>query len=278
MLIPIIMVLVIVLAFVFSSIKILTEYERGVVFLLGKFQTVKGPGMIIVVPFIQQMNRVDLRVVVLDVPPQDVISRDNVSAKVNAVIYFRVVDSEKAVIQVADPIGATSQLAQTTLRSVLGQHDLDDMLAERDSLNEDIQKILDEQTDAWGIKVTNVEIKQIELDENMVRAIARQAEAERVRRAKVINARGELEASEKLTQAAKRMATEPQSMQLRYLQTLTEVAQPGKSNTILFPLPLDLIKPLVEKFGGGDKALMPDVLATSDTNEPDGSSDNTSDS
>ncbi|MDN5865422.1 MAG: slipin family protein [Gammaproteobacteria bacterium] len=248
--IPIIIVIVIILLFILSSIKILKEYERGVIFLLGKFQGVKGPGLIIVVPVIQQMAKVDLRVIVLDVPPQDVISRDNVSAKVNAVIYFRIVDAEHAIIQVADPFGATSQLAQTTLRSVLGQHELDDMLAERDKLNEDIQKILDEQTDAWGIKVTNVEIKQIELDENMVRAIARQAEAERVRRAKIINAQGELQASEKLTQAAERMATQPQAMQLRYLQTLTEVAQPGKSNTILFPLPLDLIKPLIEKFGG----------------------------
>jgi regulator of protease activity HflC (stomatin/prohibitin superfamily) len=248
--IPVVIVVGIILFFFLNAIKILKEYERGVIFLLGKYQTTKGPGLIIVVPVIQQMAKVDLRVIVMDVPPQDVISRDNVSAKVNAVIYFRVVDSERAIIQVADPFGATSQLAQTTLRSVLGQHDLDDMLAEREKLNADIQKILDEQTDAWGIKVTNVEIKQIELDENMVRAIARQAEAERVRRAKIINAKGELQASEKLTQAAERLATQPQSMQLRYLQTLTEVAQPGKSNTILFPLPLDLIKPLLGKLGG----------------------------
>jgi regulator of protease activity HflC (stomatin/prohibitin superfamily) len=262
MLVPIVVVIAIIVAFIFSALKVLTEYERGVIFLLGKFQSVKGPGLVVVVPGIQQMSRVDLRVVVMDVPPQDIISRDNVSAKVNAVIYFRVVDAERAVIQVADPIGATSQLAQTTLRSVLGQHELDDMLAEREKLNEDIQKILDEQTDAWGIKVTNVEIKQIELDENMVRSIARQAEAERVRRAKVINAEGELQASVKLTEAAERLAAQPQAMQLRYLQTLTEVAQPGKSNTILFPLPLDLIKPLVEKSGGGK--VTPAVLPGSD--------------
>ena len=246
MLIPILVAVAIVVLIILSAIKILKEYERGVIFLLGKFQAVKGPGLIIVIPGIQQMTRVDLRVIVMDVPPQDVISRDNVSAKVNAVIYFRIVDPERAIIQVADPFGATSQLAQTTLRSVLGQHELDDMLAERDKLNADIQEILDEQTDAWGIKVTNVEIKQIELDENMVRAIARQAEAERTRRAKIINAEGELQASEKLTQAANKLATQPQAIQLRYLQTLTEVAAPGKSNTILFPLPIDLIRPLLE--------------------------------
>ncbi|MGH8225271.1 MAG: slipin family protein, partial [Gammaproteobacteria bacterium] len=227
--IPIAIVIVIILLFIMSSIKVLKEYERGVVFLLGKFQATKGPGLIILVPGVQQMTRVDLRVIVMDVPPQDVISRDNVSARVNAVIYFRIVDPERAIIQVADPFDATSQLAQTTLRSVLGRHELDDMLAERDKLNVAIQTILDEQTDAWGIKVSNVEIKQIELDENMVRAIARQAEAERTRRAKVINAEGELQASEKLTQAAERLAMQPQAIQLRYLQTLTEVAQPGKS-------------------------------------------------
>ncbi len=246
--IPIVIVIAIVVLFILSSIKILKEYERGVVFWLGKFQATKGPGLVIIVPGIQQMTRVDLRVVVMDVPPQDVISRDNVSAKVNAVIYFRIVDPERAIIQVADPFDATSQLAQTTLRSVLGRHELDDMLAERDKLNVAIQTILDEQTDAWGIKVSNVEIKQIELDENMVRAIARQAEAERTRRAKVINAEGELQASEKLTQAANKLATQPQAIQLRYLQTLTEVAQPGKSNTIIFPLPLDLVAPLLGKF------------------------------
>jgi regulator of protease activity HflC (stomatin/prohibitin superfamily) len=260
--IPIIIVIVIIVLFILSSIKVLKEYERGVIFLLGKYQGIKGPGLIIVVPILQQMSRVDLRVIVLDVPPQDVISQDNVSAKVNAVVYFRVVDPDRAIIQVADAFAATSQLAQTTLRSVLGQHDLDDMLAEREKLNADIQEILDEQTDAWGIKVTNVEIKQVELDENMVRVIARQAEAERVRRAKIINAKGELQASEKLTQAAARLATQPQAMQLRYLQTLTEVAQPGKSNTILFPLPLDLIKPLVEKFGGSAPTPAPAAAST----------------
>ena len=235
-----------ILLLVLSSLKILREYERGVIFLLGKFQSTKGPGMIIVVPVVQQMVKIDLRVVVMDVPPQDVISRDNVSVRVNAVVYFRILDPERAVIQVVEAYEATSQLAQTTLRSVLGRHELDEMLSERDKLNADIQEILDVQTDAWGIKVTNVEIKQIELDENMVRAIARQAEAERVRRAKIINAEGELQASEKLTQAAARLATQPQAMQLRYLQTLTEVVSPGKSNTILFPLPLDLIRPLLE--------------------------------
>ncbi|HYW75048.1 MAG TPA: slipin family protein [Gammaproteobacteria bacterium] len=253
MLIPILVAIGIVVLIVLSALKILNEYERGVIFLLGKFQAVKGPGLIVVVPVIQRIVKVDLRVVVMDVPPQDVISRDNVAVKVNAVIYFRIVDPERAIIQVADPFGATSQLAQTTLRSVLGQHELDDMLAERDKLNADIQEILDEQTDAWGIKVTNVEIKQIELDENMVRAIARQAEAERTRRAKIINAEGELQASEKLTQAADRLATQPQAIQLRYLQTLTEVAAPGKSNTILFPLPIDLIKPLLKSIPDQDK-------------------------
>lgn len=253
MLIPILVAIGIVVLIILSAIKILKEYERGVIFLLGKFQAVKGPGLVIVVPMIQQITKVDLRVIVMDVPPQDVISRDNVAVKVNAVIYFRIVDPERAIIQVADPFGATSQLAQTTLRSVLGQHELDDMLAERDKLNADIQAILDEQTDAWGIKVTNVEIKQIELDENMVRAIARQAEAERTRRAKIINAEGELQASEKLTQAADRLATQPQAIQLRYLQTLTEVAAPGKSNTILFPLPIDLIKPLLKTIPDNEK-------------------------
>lgn len=236
-----------ILLFLFSAIRILKEYERGVVFWLGRFQSVKGPGIFLLIPVIQQMSKVDLRVVVMDVPPQDVISKDNVSVKVNAVIYFRIVDPEHAIIQVADPFGATSQLAQTTLRSVLGGHDLDEMLSERDKLNNDIQTILDQQTDAWGIKVTNVEIKQIELDESMVRAIAKQAEAERVRRAKIINAEGEYQAAEKLTQAAKMLATQPQAIQLRYLQTLTEVAAPGKSNTILFPLPLDLIEPMLKK-------------------------------
>jgi regulator of protease activity HflC (stomatin/prohibitin superfamily) len=217
-----------------------------VIFLFGRFQSVKGPGIILVFPVVQQIMRVDLRVMVLDVPPQDVISRDNVSVKVNAVIYFRIIDPEKAMIQVAQVYEATSQLAQTTLRSVLGRHELDDMLAERDKLNHDIQTILDQHTDAWGIKVSNVEIKQVDLDEGMIRAIARQAEAERQRRAKVINAEGELQASEKLMQAAQVLIQQPQAIQLRYLQTLVEVAG-DKTSTIVFPLPMDLIEPLIDK-------------------------------
>ncbi|MEE8264499.1 MAG: slipin family protein [Gammaproteobacteria bacterium] len=226
-------------------LNILREYERGVVFLLGRFQRVKGPGLIIIIPGIQQMERVDLRTIVMDVPSQDVISRDNVSVKVNAVIYFRVIDPERAIIQVENFQLATSQLAQTTLRSVLGQHELDEMLAERDKLNLDVQKILDEQTDAWGIKVSNVEIKHVDLDESMIRAIAKQAEAERERRAKVIHAEGELQASGKLLQAAQVLSKNPQSLQLRYLQTLTEIAG-EKSSTIVFPLPIDLVKPLLD--------------------------------
>ena len=224
-----------------SAFKILREYERGVIFMLGRFYRVKGPGFIIVIPLIQQMVRVDLRTVVMDVPTQDVISRDNVSVKVNAVVYFRVIEPAKAIIQVENFYDATSQLAQTTLRSVLGQHELDEMLAERDRLNVDIQTILDQQTDAWGIKVSIVEIKQVDLDENMVRAIAKQAEAERVRRAKIIHAEGEMQASEKLAAAAKILAQQPQAIQLRYLQTLTEIAG-DKSSTIVFPLPIDLLK------------------------------------
>ena len=235
-----------ILALLFSAIKVLREYERGVIFLLGRFWKVKGPGLIIVIPVIQQMVRVDLRTVVMDVPSQDVISRDNVSVKVNAVIYFRVVDPEKAIIQVENFLAATSQLAQTTLRSVLGQHELDDMLSEREQLNIDIQTILDKQTDAWGIKVSNVEIKHVDLDEKMVRAIAKQAEAERERRAKVIHAEGEMQAAEKLVEAAKTLEQQKQALQLRYLQTLTEIAG-EKSSTIVFPLPLDLIKPLMDK-------------------------------
>ncbi|MGE0081893.1 MAG: slipin family protein [Thiohalomonadaceae bacterium] len=231
---------------VMSAIRILREYERGVVFMLGRFYAVKGPGLIILIPGIQQMVRVDLRTIVMDVPTQDVISRDNVSVKVNAVIYFRVVDAERAIIQVENFFEATSQLAQTTLRSVLGQHELDEMLAERDKLNTDIQNILDEQTDAWGIKVSNVEIKHVDLDESMVRAIAKQAEAERVRRAKVIHAEGELQASQKLLEASKVLVQQPQAMQLRYLQTLTDIAG-EKNSTIVFPLPMDLIEPLLNK-------------------------------
>jgi regulator of protease activity HflC (stomatin/prohibitin superfamily) len=228
-----------VFAFLVAAIKILREYERGVVFFLGRFQRVKGPGLIIVIPGIQQMVRVDLRTVVMDVPTQDVISRDNVSVKVNAVVYFRVVDPERAIIQVEDFHAATSQLAQTTLRSVLGAHELDEMLINRERLNQDIQGILDQQTDAWGIKVSNVEIKHVDLDESMVRAIAKQAEAERERRAKVIHAEGELQASEKLLGAAEVLTRNPASIQLRYLQTLTEAAS-AKGSTIVFPFPVDL--------------------------------------
>jgi regulator of protease activity HflC (stomatin/prohibitin superfamily) len=236
----------IVVLLLFSAIKILREYERGVVFMLGRFWKVKGPGLIIVIPVIQQMVRVDLRTIVMDVPSQDVISRDNVSVKVNAVIYFRVVDPERAIIQVEDFFAATSQLAQTTLRSVLGQHELDDMLAEREQLNADVQNILDKQTDAWGIKVANVEIKHVDLDETMVRAIARQAEAERERRAKVIHAEGELQAAEKLVEAAKKLAQQEEALQLRYMETLLALSS-EKSSTIVFPLPLDIIKPFLEK-------------------------------
>ena len=245
-------VLIVVIVLVVMSLKVLREYERGVIFMLGRFHGVKGPGLILVIPGVQQMVRMDLRTVVLDVPSQDVISRDNVSVKVNAVLYFRVVDPEKAVIQVEDYLGATSQLAQTTLRAVLGKHELDEMLAERDKLNLDIQTVLDSQTDAWGIKVANVEIKHIDLDESRVRAIARQAEAERERRAKVIYSEGEAQAAEKLLQAGAMLATQPEAMQLRYLQILTEIAG-DKSNTIVFPVPIDIIGKLTEmmKRSGG---------------------------
>lgn len=226
--------------------KVMREYERAVVFTFGRFTSVKGPGLIIIIPLVQQIERVDLRTVVMDVPSQDVISRDNVSVKVNAVVYFRVIDPERCIIQVENFHDATSQLAQTTLRSVLGQHELDEMLAERDKLNKDIQEILDKQTDVWGIKVANVEIKHVDIDESMIRAIARQAEAERERRAKVIHAEGELQASEKLLQAAEILARNSQAMQLRYLQTLTEIAG-EKNSTIVFPVPMDLIKHLLNK-------------------------------
>ncbi len=235
-----------VLLFFFSAIRILREYERGVIFLLGRFWKVKGPGFIIVVPVIQQMVRVDLRTIVMDVPSQDVISRDNVSVHVNAVVYFRVIEPDKAIIQVENFYEATSQLAQTTLRSVLGQHELDEMLAERERLNADIQNVLDQQTDAWGIKVINVEIKHVDLDESMIRAIAKQAEAERTRRAKVIHAEGEMQAAEKLLEAAKMLSQQSQALQLRYLQTLTEIAG-ERSNTIVFPLPMDLVDALIKK-------------------------------
>jgi regulator of protease activity HflC (stomatin/prohibitin superfamily) len=242
-----VILLAIVILFLLSAFKILQEYERGVIFQLGRFHGVKGPGLIIVIPVIQRMVRVDLRTIVMDVPTQDVISRDNVSVKVNAVIYFRVIDPEKAIIQVENRVEATSQLAQTTLRSVLGQHDLDDMLAEREKLNADIQTILDQTTAAWGIKVANVEIKHVDIDESMIRAIAAQAEAERTRRAKVIHAEGEFQASQRLAEAAKVLAAQPQAMQLRYLQTLTEIAGDKNSNTIVFPVPLDLIKPVLDR-------------------------------
>ncbi|HJS37198.1 MAG TPA: slipin family protein [Burkholderiales bacterium] len=237
--------LVLIIVLVIASIRILREYERGVVFLLGRFQAVMGPGLIIVIPGIQQMVRVDLRLIVLDVPSQDVISRDNVSVKVNAVVYFRVVDPQLAIIQVANFMEATSQLAQTTLRSVLGKHELDEMLAERDKLNVDIQTILDQQTDAWGIKVANVEIKHVDLNESMVRAIAQQAEAERARRSKIIHAEGELQASEKLLEAANMLSQRAEAMQLRYLQTLTQIAG-DKTTTIVFPLPMDVVGPIME--------------------------------
>ncbi len=243
-------ILAVVALLVFSAFKILKEYERAVVFLLGRFYKVKGPGLIIIIPFVQKMVRVDLRLIVMDIPTQDVISKDNVSVKVNAVIYFRVVDPEIAIIQVANYFEATSQLAQTTLRSVLGQHELDEMLSERDKLNHDIQAILDENTDSWGIKVANVEIKHVDIDESMIRAIAKQAEAERTRRAKVIHAEGEKQAAVALVEAAATLSKEPNAMQLRYMQTLTDIAG-DKSSTIVFPLPMDLIEPLMKKIKGG---------------------------
>jgi len=234
--------IIIILPMIF---KVMREYERAVVFTFGRFTSVKGPGLIVIIPLVQQIERVELRTVVMDVPSQDVISRDNVSVKVNAVVYFRVIDPERAIIQVENFHSATSQLAQTTLRSVLGQHELDEMLAERDKLNVDIQEILDKHTDAWGIKVANVEIKHVDIDESMIRAIAKQAEAERERRAKVIHAEGEFQASEKLLQAAEILSKNPQSMQLRYLQTLTEIAG-DRTSTIAFPVPMDLLKPLLD--------------------------------
>lgn len=243
--------LILLLMLVLSSFRILREYERGVVFQLGRFWKVKGPGLVLVLPVVQQMVRVGLRTVVLDVPPQDVISRDNVSVKVNAVLYFRVLDPQKAIIQVENFLAATSQLAQTTLRAVLGKHELDEMLAERERLNLDIQKVVDAQTDAWGIKVANVEIKHVDLNESMIRAIARQAEAERERRAKVIHAEGELQASEKLMQAAEMLGRQAGAMQLRYMQTLSAIAG-DKNSTIVFPMPIELLKGLFTKNGDAD--------------------------
>jgi len=237
---------ILLVVLLYYTIKILREYERGVVFTLGRFDKVKGPGMIILIPFVQQMVRVDLRTVVMDVPTQDVISHDNVSVRVNAVVYYRVIDPERAIIAVEHFMDATSQLAQTTLRSVLGKHELDEILAERDKLNEDIQKILDRQTDGWGIKVSNVEIKHVDLDESMIRAIAKQAEAERQRRAKVIHAEGEQQAAQKLVEAAEKLSESPNAIQLRYLQTLGEIAG-EKNSTIVFPVPIDTLKSL---FGG----------------------------
>ena len=240
-----VVVVVLFLLLIFSSIKILNEYERGVAFTLGRFTGIKGPGLILLWPMIQRMIKVDLRVIVLDVPKQDVILRDNVSVKVNAVVYFRIIDPGRAIIQVADVFQATSQLAQTTLRSVLGQHDMDDVLSQRDKLNADIQRILDQSTEAWGIKVQNVEIKQVDLDESMIRAMAKQAEAERTRRAKIIHAEGEAQAAQQLVQAAQALAADPRALQLRYLQTLADISN-EKTSTIVFPLPLDLIRPLLE--------------------------------
>ena len=242
-------VALVVIMFLSAAVRILREYQRGVVFTLGRFTGVKGPGLIILIPFVQQMVKVDLRVVVQDVPPQDVISRDNVSVKVNAVLYFRIVDAERAIIQVEDYMAATNQLAQTTLRSVLGKHELDEMLAERDKLNSDIQEILDQRTDAWSIKVSNVEIKHVDLNESMIRAIAKQAEAERLRRAKVINADGEQQAAAKLVEAGKMLSQEPQAMQLRYFEALHDIAG-ERSSTVVFPLPVDLLSQFMKGQGG----------------------------
>ncbi len=248
--------IILLIALAISSIRILREYERGVIFMLGRFWKVKGPGLIIVIPGLQQMVRVDLRVVTMDVPSQDVISRDNVSVKVNAVVYFRVVDPERAIIQVEDYLNATSQLAQTTLRAVLGKHELDEMLSEREKLNADVQQILDSQTDAWGIKVANVEIKHVDLNENMVRAIARQAEAERERRAKVIHAEGEKQAAETLMEAAEMLSRQPAAIQLRYLQTLTQIAG-DKTSTLVFPIPVDLLNSVMAGARGSPQPAEP---------------------
>ncbi|MFZ9085522.1 MAG: slipin family protein [Steroidobacteraceae bacterium] len=246
---PFIVLGVVLIALLVNSIKILKEYERGVIFTLVRYTGVKGPGLILVLPVIQAMSRVDLRTIVLDVPKQDVISRDNVSVKVNAVVYFRVVDPAKAIIQVANPFEATSQLAQTTLRSVLGQHELDEMLSQREKLNADVQRILDDSTDIWGIKVSHVEIKHVDLDESMIRAMAQQAEAERSRRAKIIHADGERQAAAALVEAAQALGADPRAIQLRYLQTLSGLSSSG-TQTIIFPLPMDLITPLLQTKSG----------------------------
>ena len=255
-LIPVIILAGVILPILASAINILREYQRGVVFLLGRFYKVKGPGLILIIPIIQKMERIDLRTVVMDIPSQDLITRDNVSVKVNAVLYFRVMDPQKCIINVENYVEATGQLAQTTLRSVLGQKELDELLAEREKLNEAIQSILDSQTDQWGIKVANVEIKHVDLDATMVRAIAKQAEAERERRAKVIHADGEFQAATRLVQAAEELSQQPGSMQLRYLQTLTEIAG-ERSSTIVFPLPVNLIEGLQNAFAGDGKSDKP---------------------
>jgi regulator of protease activity HflC (stomatin/prohibitin superfamily) len=240
----VIAVLILIIVLVFSAINVLNEYERAVVFTLGRFRGIKGPGLVLIYPVVQRMRKVDLRVIVLSVPKQDVITRDNVSVKVNAVVYFRIVDPGKAIIQVANAFDATSQVAQTTLRSVVGQHEMDDLLSQRDKLNVDLQRILDQSTEAWGIKVSTVEIKDVDLDETMIRAMAKQAEAERTRRAKIINAEGEKQAADTLVQAARALAAQPSALQLRYLQTLADIAH-ERTQLLVFPLPLDLIKPLL---------------------------------
>ena len=240
----VIAIVVIIAVLLFSAINVLNEYERAVVFTLGRFTGIKGPGLVLIFPMVQRMRKVDLRVIVLSVPKQDVITRDNVSVKVNAVVYFRIVDPGKAIIQVANAFDATSQVAQTTLRSVVGQHEMDDLLAQRDKLNVDLQRILDQSTEAWGIKVSTVEIKDVDLDETMIRAMAKQAEAERTRRAKIINAEGEKQAATTLVEAAQALAVAPSALQLRYLQTLADIAH-ERTQLIVFPLPLDLIKPLL---------------------------------
>ena len=237
-------VVILIIVLLFSAINVLNEYERAVVFTLGRFTGIKGPGLVLIYPVVQRMRKVDLRVIVLSVPKQDVITRDNVSVKVNAVVYFRIVDPGKAIIQVANAFDATSQVAQTTLRSVVGQHEMDDLLSQRDKLNADLQRILDQSTEAWGIKVSTVEIKDVDLDETMVRAMAKQAEAERTRRAKIINAEGERQAADTLVEAARVLAAQPTAMQLRYLQTLADIAH-ERTQLLVFPLPLDLIKPLL---------------------------------
>jgi len=235
-------IVVLILVLLFSALNVLNEYERAVVFTVGRFGGIKGPGLVLIWPVVQRMRRVDLRVIVLNVPKQDVITRDNVSVKVNAVVYFRIVDPGKAIIQVANAFDATSQVAQTTLRSVVGQHEMDDLLAQRDKLNVDLQRILDQATEAWGIKVSTVEIKDVDLDETMIRAMAKQAEAERTRRAKIIHAEGEAQAAQQLVQAAEALAKQPAALQLRYLQTLADIAH-EKTQIVVFPLPIDLIKP-----------------------------------